>query len=93
MTEPSSTAAIPKESKISFFRVIMLILATAGLLILLWIYGGKPDPFIQKTLNDQGSIEAGNSLFRMNCVGCHGISAQGLVGPELSKVTEELNDY
>ena len=28
----------------------------------------------------------------MNCVGCHGISAQGLVGPELNNVTEGLND-
>ena len=28
----------------------------------------------------------------MNCVGCHGISAQGLVGPELNNVTQELND-
>ena len=28
----------------------------------------------------------------MNCVGCHCISAQGLVGPELNNVTEELND-
>ena len=28
----------------------------------------------------------------MNCVGCHGISAQGLVGPDLNNVTEELSD-
>jgi len=28
----------------------------------------------------------------MNCVGCHGISAQGLVGPELNDVTNELSD-
>lgn len=28
----------------------------------------------------------------MNCVGCHGISAQGLVGPDLNNVTNQLSD-
>ena len=28
----------------------------------------------------------------MNCVGCHGITAQGLVGPDLNEVTSNLND-
>ncbi len=48
--------------------------------------------YIQKSLSLNGSIENGSRLFRMNCVGCHGISAQGLVGPELNNVTEELRD-
>ena len=28
----------------------------------------------------------------MNCVGCHGISAQGLVGPDLHSATSRLSD-
>ena len=28
----------------------------------------------------------------MNCVGCHGITARGLVGPELHSITHRLND-
>ncbi len=50
------------------------------------------DPFITDSLKLEGSIKKGNDLFRMNCVGCHGISAQGLVGPELNGITNEIND-
>ena len=28
----------------------------------------------------------------MNCVGCHGIKARGLVGPDLRSITKSLND-
>ena len=28
----------------------------------------------------------------MNCVGCHGITARGLVGPDLHSITHRLND-
>ena len=28
----------------------------------------------------------------MNCVGCHGITAQGLVGPDLNEATSRLSD-
>ena len=28
----------------------------------------------------------------MNCVGCHGISGRGLVGPDLHSITQCLND-
>ncbi len=92
VTEPSSTAAISKESKAIFLRRIVLILLTSSLLIFLWLYEWNPDTFVQETLTIQGSIETGNSLFRMNCVGCHGITAQGLVGPDLHRVTYRLSD-
>ena len=47
---------------------------------------------METSLNLEGSINQGRKLFRINCAGCHGISAQGLVGPELNKVTSEIND-
>ena len=28
----------------------------------------------------------------MNCVGCHGITARGLVGPDLHSITNRLTD-
>ncbi len=50
------------------------------------------DPYIEKSLHLNGSTNKGSQLFRVNCAACHGIAAQGLVGPEISKVTKELND-
>ena len=93
MKGPSSTSAIKNQKEISALRIMLLSISTIFLLIYLWFYKGyQSDPFIKNTLDINGSIETGNKLFRMNCVGCHGISAQGLVGPNLHEVTFRLND-
>jgi len=71
--------------------LVISVFACFSILLLLFLQE-EEDPYINKSLNLHGSIDNGSHLFRMNCVGCHGISAQGLVGPELNNVTEELND-
>ena len=93
MTTPSSTAAINKQKKVGTVRVLILITVVSSLLILLWSIGSiQPNPFLKETLNIEGSISSGTKLFKINCVGCHGISAQGLVGPDLHEVTSRLSD-
>ena len=93
MNTPSSKALINQNQKISFLRIILLSIATITSLILLWTTGNfKQDPFITETLSIEGEALSGSKLFKINCVGCHGISAQGLVGPDLHEATEELSD-
>ena len=93
MNTPSSKALINKEQKISFWRIFILSTATVVFLILFWTMGNfKQDPFITETLSIQGEGVSGSKLFKINCVGCHGISAQGLVGPDLHEVTQQLSD-
>ena len=48
--------------------------------------------YILETLELNGSVKAGYTLFKMNCVGCHGITARGLVGPDLHSITRRLSD-
>ena len=48
--------------------------------------------FIIETLELKGSEKDGDILFKMNCVGCHGITARGLVGPDLHSITNRLSD-
>jgi len=48
--------------------------------------------YIIETLEHNGSAEEGDALFKINCVGCHGITARGLVGPDLHSITQRLND-
>ena len=48
--------------------------------------------YIIETLELNGSAKDGDALFKINCVGCHGITARGLVGPDLHSITERLND-
>ena len=90
---PSSKALINKDQKISSWRIFLLASVTLILLILFWRMGEfKQDPFITETLSIQGESLSGSKLFKINCVGCHGISAQGFVGPDLHEATQEMSD-
>ncbi len=93
MNTPSSKALINKDQKISSWRKFLLSIATFALLIFFWTMGNlKQDPFISETLSIQGDAISGSKLFKINCVGCHGISAQGLLGPDLHEATKEMSD-
>ena len=93
MNTPSSKALINQNKKISFLRIFLLSFSTLALLIVFWNIGNfKQDPFITETLSIQGKVLSGSKLFKINCAGCHGISAQGFVGPDLHEATQELSD-
>ena len=93
MNTPSSKALIKQEQKISSWRIFLLSSVTVILLILFWKIGDfKQHPFITETLSIQGEALSGSKLFKINCVGCHGISAQGLVGPDLHDATKVMSD-
>ena len=93
MNIPSSKALIKENQEISSWRILLLTSVTLILLILFWRMGDfKQDPFITETLSIQGESLSGSKLFKINCVGCHGISAQGFVGPDLHEATQEMSD-
>ena len=93
MNTPSSKALINQNKKISSLRIFLLSISTFALLILFWNIGNfKQDPFITETLSIHGEDLSGSKLFKINCAGCHGISAQGFVGPDLHEATQELSD-
>ena len=93
MNTPSSKALINKEGKISSWRIFFLSMSTVAFLIILWTMGSfKQDPFITETLSIHGEASSGSKLFKINCVGCHGISAQGFVGPDLHEATKDMSD-
>ena len=93
MNTPSSKAVNNKVQKINSWRILLLSAATFTVIILLWTMGSfKQDPFITETLSIQGEALSGSKLFKINCVGCHGISAQGFVGPDLHEATQEMSD-
>jgi mono/diheme cytochrome c family protein len=71
-----------------------LVLAAAvacSVLVLLVLPAARTDPYTRQTLELTGSAEHGGQLFLLNCAGCHGIAAQGLVGPNLHGVAERKN--
>ena len=71
----------------------MVSAATACVVLLLWVLGSaQHDPYIKASLELQGAVDHGGQLFRINCAGCHGLAGQGLVGPQLQGVSNQLKD-
>jgi len=60
--------------------------------LIIFVKHQENNNYIIKTLELNGSVEKGDALFKINCVGCHGITARGLVGPDLHSITQRLND-
>ena len=92
MTTSSSSAAeknfIIKFWKLCFIFFVILFIC----LFILYLNQEQNNDYIIKTLELNGNLNEGDTLFKMNCVGCHGIKARGLVGPDLHSVTKRLND-
>ena len=45
------------------------------------------DPYVREVLALPGDQMKGQVIFQVNCAGCHGIQADGLVGPSLRRVS------
>ena len=89
----SSSSAVEKElikNLRKLFFIVFVILLICG--ALLYLNKDENNSYILKTLELSGSVNEGDTLFKMNCVGCHGITARGLVGPDLHSITDRLND-
>jgi len=90
----SSSSAAERDFKRKFLKIIFFIIFLV-LLISFSIYfvnHHEANKYIIETLELNGSAEEGDALFKINCVGCHGITARGLVGPDLHSITQRLND-
>jgi len=89
----SSSTAAERDFKREFLKIVYF--GFAVLLIcfsIFFINHNKNNEYIIETLGHNGSAEEGDALFKINCVGCHGITARGLVGPDLHSITQRLND-
>ena len=72
------------------FFIVFVILLISGAFF--YFNHEENNTYILKTLEINCSVKEGDTLFKMNCVGCHGIRARGLVGPDLHSITLRLND-
>ena len=89
----SSSSAVEKFFKIGVWKkfiVILIFILTS--IFYIYLKHSEDNLYIIKTLELNGSVQKGDSLFKTNCVGCHGITARGLVGPDLHSITQRLTD-
>ena len=89
----SSSSAAEKDLKKEFLKVCFVLFVILLICIkLFFVYHNENKGYIVRTLETKGYAEEGDALFKVNCVGCHGITARGLVGPDLHSITKRLND-
>ncbi len=89
----SSSSAAERDFKKEFFKMFFIVFVLLILCFsIFFINYNENNKYIIKTLELNGSTEKGDALFKINCVGCHGITARGLVGPDLHSVTQRLSD-
>ncbi len=92
MSTSSSTAA-EKDFKREFLKIIFVVFGVFLICFSIFFFNHhENNEYIIETLELNGSAEDGDALFKINCVGCHGITARGLVGPDLHSITKRLND-
>lgn len=92
MTSPPSSLS-PGENRTSLVTALVVLAAVAcAVLALVLLPASRSDPYTRTTLALSGSVQDGGRLFRLNCAGCHGLAAQGLVGPNLHGVDRRKND-
>jgi len=89
----SSSSAAEKKKKLEIWKMVFIVLLVAFIIfVLIYLKNHESNQYILKTLELEGSVKDGNALFKTNCVGCHGITARGLVGPDLHSITQSFND-
>jgi mono/diheme cytochrome c family protein len=71
----------------------MALFALAALLSVFLAFLGMyqfrtSDPYVKSVLSVKGDSIQGHAIFQMNCSGCHGLEADGRVGPSLLRISD-----
>ena len=89
----SSSSAAERNLQREFIKKFFIVFVVSLIFFLIFFLNyQEKNSYIIETLKFNGSAKDGDTLFKMNCVGCHGITARGLVGPDLHSITQRLND-
>ena len=88
----SSSSAAERDFKKESLKIFFIVFVSLLIFFSIYFLTHHENNYIIETLGLNGSAKEGDALFKMNCVGCHGITARGLVGPDLHSITKRLND-
>ncbi|MFM7426115.1 MAG: c-type cytochrome [Elainella sp.] len=66
--------------------ILLAVLAVVLMTLVAFHHVRRNDPYTQNVLALQGDLVQGQVIFQLNCAGCHGIDADGRVGPSLHHV-------
>jgi mono/diheme cytochrome c family protein len=89
------------DNQISKPEVLIQQLALIGLAVLLAVLLAifsiqmvrLSDPYVKSVLSLTGDSLQGHAIFQMNCAVCHGLQADGSVGPSLQGVSKRKSRF
>jgi mono/diheme cytochrome c family protein len=91
LTAADNSPEAPQRLGLITALITIALLALALLSLFLYSHS-QQDPYTRSSLALSGDQVRGSKLFLINCAGCHGIAAQGLVGPNLHGVSRRKSD-
>lgn len=79
--------SLPKENSAKRTVLVVLAVLLATMLVAIGVHQiRRSDPYIQSVLSLSGDASRGQVIFQQNCSVCHGLNADGQVGPSLHRV-------
>lgn len=76
----------PKDAIQRLILIFLGMIFLAIVVIVGWYLHEISDPYINEVLSLPGDVSRGQAIFEINCAGCHGLNADGIVGPSLHHV-------
>ena len=76
----------PKDAIQRLILILLGMIFLAIVVIVGWYLHEISDPYINEVLSLTGDVSKGEAIFQINCAGCHGLNADGVVGPSLHHV-------
>jgi len=68
--------------------VVLAVLLAIGASLLGFHLIQVSDPYIRNVLSLTGDPVRGRDIFQINCAGCHGLQADGRIGPSLQHISQ-----
>ncbi|MEA5513077.1 cytochrome c [Nodularia sp. UHCC 0506] len=82
------------ETQIQWITLLALVILLAAPLGIFGVQMVRAaDPYVKNVLSLKGDLVQGHAIFQINCAGCHGLEADGLVGPSLQSVSKRKSRY
>ncbi|MEA5580630.1 cytochrome c [Nodularia harveyana UHCC-0300] len=82
------------ETRIQWITSLALVILLAAPLGIFGVQMVRAsDPYVKNVLSLQGDSVQGHAIFQINCAVCHGLEANGLVGPSLQGVSKRKSKY
>ena len=84
---------IDADKVIQGLALFMLVSLLIVLVALVGVYQVRyADPYVRNVLTLNGDAVQGHAIFQMNCSGCHGLNADGRVGPSLHGISDRKSN-